>query len=238
MWQLVDIDNKAAAKLWFSDGRNISATRGGRSVSSRLIVENQGFIDFTNLYTAPDDTGLVDLNGKAVCYSGEQPVQIALDLPGDSSFSFSLNAFAPISGRLKPLPKVSAADAEYLDQMIKESYVPYPREPGSPSKTQDEIRALGLQFFPFSPHSFQLSMAVYDWTTPSFARMMILKMFEYTSMQVSPPLLFDVTQHLLSDDHMARPRTLHPDIGMPASYRQDKRCLGDLRIKVAPVHSR
>ena len=90
-----------------------------------------------------------------------------------------------VSGRLKPLPSVSAADADFIDCMIEKKYVPYQNSPDAPGKPVEEIRALGQQLFPFTPYSFQLAMCVYDWTTASFARMVFLKIFEYTG--IPPP---------------------------------------------------
>ncbi|KAG1807974.1 uncharacterized protein BJ212DRAFT_1240558, partial [Suillus subaureus] len=70
--------------------------------------------------------------------------------------------------------------------MVDSCYVPYQDIPDAPGKDVEEIKALGLRLFPFSPHSFQLAMAVYDWTTASFARMVLMKIFEYTSIPPTP----------------------------------------------------
>jgi hypothetical protein len=47
MWRLAENDGKF--QLWFSDGKPINALRGGHGVSSRLIVEGQGFLDLTEI---------------------------------------------------------------------------------------------------------------------------------------------------------------------------------------------
>jgi hypothetical protein len=99
-------------------------------------------------------------------------------------------------GKLKALPDISIEDIEFLDDMIEAQYVPYQNIPESPGKSFDEIRALGRRFFPFTPFSFQLAMCIYDWTTPSFTRMVLFKIFEYTdisSAQLPPffPLPLD-----------------------------------------------
>jgi hypothetical protein len=98
-----------------------------------------------------------------------------------------------VSGRLKPLPEVSAEDAAFIDDMIAKKYVPYQNIPDGPGKTEEEIRALGQMLFPFSPFSFQLAMCVYDWTTPSFTRLVFLKIFEYTKYtgKGQPPIPID-----------------------------------------------
>lgn len=72
-------------------------------------------------------------------------------------------------------------DVAFIDSMIAQKYIPYPDVPDVPGKSEDEIRALGQRLFPFSPYSFQLAMVTYDWTTASFARMVLFKLFQYTS---------------------------------------------------------
>ena len=91
-----------------------------------------------------------------------------------------------VIGRLKPLPTISADDIAFIDKKIKDKFVPYQNIPDAPGKTCAEIKKLGKQFFPFTPHSFQLAMCVYDWTTASFARMVFLKVFEYTGLKADP----------------------------------------------------
>ncbi|KAF8220242.1 hypothetical protein L208DRAFT_1084607, partial [Tricholoma matsutake] len=70
--------------------------------------------------------------------------------------------------------------------MIASKYMPYQNIPDAPGKPVEEIKALGQHFFPFSPHSFQLAMVVYDWTTVSFVRIVFMKIFEYTSIPPTP----------------------------------------------------
>lgn len=70
--------------------------------------------------------------------------------------------------------------------MIASKHIPYQNIPDAPGKTIEEITALGQRLFPFSPHSFQLAMCVYDWTTASFTRMVFLKIFEYTGVGQAP----------------------------------------------------
>ena len=91
-----------------------------------------------------------------------------------------------MSGRLKPLPDVSAEDAAFIDTMIIEKYMPYQNIPDAPGKTVEEIKALGRRLFPFCPFGFQLAMCIYDWTTASFSRMVFLKIFQYTGIAQNP----------------------------------------------------
>lgn len=190
MWQFQSIDNPSNASLWFSDGQPLGALRGGKGVSSRLIVADQGFLDITdfqNGFPTGPVMDVVDLNGKNFDYTPNPTVQLALSLPGNGVFYVTQSSTGITqSGQLKPLPTISAADADYLDQMIADKYVPYQNIPDAPGKTTAQIAALGLQLFPFSPYSFQLAMAVYDWTSASFTRIVLMKIFEYTSMGPTP----------------------------------------------------
>ncbi|OCH85977.1 hypothetical protein OBBRIDRAFT_270469 [Obba rivulosa] len=204
MWQITTVTNATSAQLWFSDGSPINKIRGGEGVSCRLIVESQGFLDITEI-----DFGaqvLLDFNGIPISIStpvhnagaatqkssSSAVVDVYLTLPGDGTFSVAFGTTSQDerprggSGALKPLPLVSASDAEFFDQMITQKYVPYQNIPDAPGRTVEELKVLGKQLFPFSPHSFQLAMAVYDWTTASFTRVVFMKIFEYTGIPISP----------------------------------------------------
>lgn len=87
---------------------------------------------------------------------------------------------------------MSNNDVDILKSMIKAKYVPYQTLPDVPGKTVDEIKALGQRLFPFTPYSFELALSVYDWTTPSFVRLVYMKIFQYTSIKRTPfPLDLD-----------------------------------------------
>lgn len=75
--------------------------------------------------------------------------------------------------------------------MISARMVPYPDTEDSQGKSEDEIRALGLQLFPFSPYSFQLAMVLYNWTTASFTRMVLLNMFQYSALKTQHSTCID-----------------------------------------------
>ncbi|RNF82054.1 hypothetical protein [Montanilutibacter psychrotolerans] len=189
MWQFQQIDNPSGATLWFSDGQPVTAPRGGDGVSSRLMVDGQGFLDLTDVQIAATfgaSVEAIDCNGVDLALP-VTPAELTLWLPGDGSFTVALeDGGGGVAGRLKPFPAVSAADAAYLDTMIAGGYVPYPNIPDAPGKTTEQIRALGQQLFPFSPYAFELAMSIYDWTTASFTRMVFMKIFQYTSMPASP----------------------------------------------------
>lgn len=85
-----------------------------------------------------------------------------------------------MSGVLKPLPDISTEDVAFISKMISNKFVPYQNIPHEHPKSFAQIRALGRQYFPFTPYSFELAMCVYDWTTASFARMVLFKIFQYT----------------------------------------------------------
>lgn len=75
--------------------------------------------------------------------------------------------------------------------MIEDGIIPYQNIPVLPGRPMDEITALGKRLFPFTPHSFQLALCIYDWTTASFTRLVLLKIFEYTGLPPTPLFPFD-----------------------------------------------
>ncbi|KAF7795299.1 hypothetical protein EIP86_006453 [Pleurotus ostreatoroseus] len=204
MWKLSVVHNAAGNALWFSDAKPLDNVRGGDGVSSRLIVDTQGFIDFTELSLPPST--ILDINSAFIPFGSasspstvdiqdiEHPwVDITLNLPGDGTFTASAHfndttsaTTVSVSGKVKPLPSISASDAAFLEDMRVKEYIPYQKIPDAPGKTMQEIEDLGKQLFPFSPHSFQLALSVYDWTTASFARMVFMEIFQYTSIAVTP----------------------------------------------------
>ncbi|KAE8153689.1 hypothetical protein BDV25DRAFT_148955 [Aspergillus avenaceus] len=204
MWYLAIIETDS--QLWCSDGKPVNTPRGGTGVSSRFIVDGQGFLDLTQIAgNAIDANGLTLFTGIQSHDQHTADWRLFLQLPGDGAFV--LGVYPPgdgcpnttdrdtaedlitVSGTLKPLPAVSPTDALFLEDMITEGIVPYPDNPDSPVKSADEIRELGKRLFPFTPFSFPLAMCVYDWTTVSFARLVFLKIFEYTG--TGPPYPLD-----------------------------------------------
>lgn len=107
MWQLVQI--LSASQLWFSDGNSIETIRGGRGISSRLIVDGQGFLDVTEVHI-PGALAL-DANGATLwlkrhgrsgdtpeCpYLGSSSSPLSLSLGVDNDGTFDLN-FAQLPG--------------------------------------------------------------------------------------------------------------------------------------------
>src|SRR5258708_28722060 len=183
-WNVKIVANASKAELWFSDGRPITEVRGGAGLSSRLIVDSQGFLDLTDL-VLPHSIA-INLNGQNIYASlSVLWVTMELGLPGDGRFIATAEGTI-IRGSLKPLPTVSAADVSFLDEMIAEKYVPYQDVDEGLGKSEEEIRKLGKQLFPFTPHSFQLAICVYDWTTASFVHMVLTKVFEYTATPQNP----------------------------------------------------
>ncbi|THC91706.1 hypothetical protein EYZ11_008831 [Aspergillus tanneri] len=91
-----------------------------------------------------------------------------------------------VSGRLKTIPMILLDDVSFIKTMIGQKYVPYQNVPRPYGKPIEEIEALGKMLFPFSNHSFELAVCVYDWTTGSFARSVLFKIFEYTGIAKTP----------------------------------------------------
>ncbi len=150
--------------------------------------------------------GIIDFNNKRSVMAASKGVgsdavvQIVLSLPGDGSFTAKVSlqssdptALTPhivpaaVSGTFKPFPSVLAEDVVFIQKMVAQKYVPYPNIPGGePGKTDAQIRALGQRLFPWSPYNYELAMSVYDWTTASFTRMVLMKVFQYTKITGTP----------------------------------------------------
>jgi len=150
-------------------------------------------------------------------------------------FAGIYNPITKVSGRLKSLPSVSAADADFIDRMIEQKYVPYPKVPDAPGKSVEEIKALGQQLFPFTSHSFQLAMCVYNWTTASFTRMVFLKIFEYTGI---PPSPFPIDQNSIAEEIWERnwaPYTPQDPDFMHSFMMKPANSLDDIKVQLSDV---
>ncbi|KAJ6510349.1 hypothetical protein C8R45DRAFT_963802 [Mycena sanguinolenta] len=196
-WIITQVNNPNDFSLRFTDEQPVlDVERGGSGVSCRLVVVKQGFLDITSIVAPLISLSIFDFNGHRWVSTASSeytlPFQFCLSFPGDGkvvitvplSSSDSPAMMFPVT--LKPFPAISDTDVEYIDRMIAQKYVPYQKIPDAPGKTDEEIKRLGLRFFPWSPHSYQLAMCVYDWTTASFTRMVFMKVFQYTSIPKKP----------------------------------------------------
>jgi hypothetical protein len=88
MWCLGEV--QSSSQLWFSDGNPIADTRGGYGVSSRLIVDQQGFLDLTEI-DVPNVTAL-DANGLSLwLIQDSEPhwLNLSLAIVGDGGFNLT-----------------------------------------------------------------------------------------------------------------------------------------------------
>ena len=157
-------------------------TRGPQGASYRIIVIGKGFLDLVDVGRG-SDSWEVYINECIFAYEGEG--QLTLTFLEDSSFKAE-GGKTVIAGCLKPLPTISSDDALALQEMMALKLVPYQNIPDAPGKTDKEIEQLGQQFFPFTEHSRQLAFSVYDWTSPSFLRIVLFKFFVYTRVEGDP----------------------------------------------------
>jgi len=105
MWRLAEVH--CSFQLWFSDGKPIEALRGGGGVSSRLIVDHQGFLDLTEIslskMTVLDANGSMlwlrpDPERRSFPSSGNTPqwLELSLEIVGDGGFELSLIRFPTV----------------------------------------------------------------------------------------------------------------------------------------------
>lgn len=89
MWHLVQI--LAVSRLWFSDGNPIAAQRGGHGVSSRLIVDGQGFLDVTEMRSL--DSMILDANEATLWLKRDERYSSRFTCPSlqDSPYPLSLS---------------------------------------------------------------------------------------------------------------------------------------------------
>ncbi len=187
MWQVQTFNNNTSPQegASFSDGEPIDAVRGPEGACFRFMVYGSGYIDFpdTGHQTGGPAYWHIVINGELYWYEGQG--ELTLTVNNDKTWTITGNG-NNIQGTLTPFPQVSERDAANLSWMIENKYVPYQNIPDAPGKTFEEIKALGEQYFPFTPYSFEVAMAVYDWTSPSFARIDFFRMFEYTGVAGTP----------------------------------------------------
>lgn len=187
MWAVDNIINNTSPQqaVAFSDGQPTNTVRGPEGASFRLIVNGNGFLDFTDTGHQPGGPHYWQLiiNGNIYWYDGQGSITVTLDDGGKYSVTGDGNSF---SGTLEPLPDIDATDVSNFDWMVQNKYIPYQNIPDEPGKTTEELKALGLQYFPFTPYSFELAMSVYDWTTADFTRIDFMRLFTYTGVANDP----------------------------------------------------
>jgi len=168
-----------------SDGEPIDIMRGGIGKSFRLIVAGKGFLDFTDLGHQPGGPHycLLYINDRQYWFDGDG--EITVTIYDDAAFLITGDG-NQLTGLLKPLPQVSEEDALLLNHMVSKGIVPYRNNPDDPDRTREELEQLGWRFFPYTPYSSHLAMAVYDWTTPDFARLDFFRLFMYTGIPGGP----------------------------------------------------
>jgi hypothetical protein len=186
MWtiQSVSVNGAPSSGVFMSDGQAISTERGPAGLSVRLIAAGIGFLDFTDLghVAGGPHYWALDLNGQTYWYDGlGAPV---INISSDGTFN-ATNDGNQISGSMKALPQILDADIESIQNMEKAGLIPYRNIPNG-GKSPSEIAALGRQYFPFTPDSYEIALAIYDWTTADFFRMDLFHLYRYTQLADAP----------------------------------------------------
>ena len=186
MWAVnsVKINSPSVGQVKLSDGGVLDAVRGPEGASFRLLTAI-GYLDITDTghQTGGPHYWQLVINGTIYWYDGQGAIDFTFNGNGSYTVTGDDNKF---TGQLQPFPSVSPDDAKNFDWMMQEKYIPYQNIPDEPGKTTAELKALGKQYFPFSPYSFELAMSVYDWTTADFTRIDFLNMFTYTGVSGEP----------------------------------------------------
>jgi hypothetical protein len=187
MWEIASIENSSDPKcdIWISDGRSINYRRGGKGSRYRVWCSNHGNIFITDIghQSGGPHHWALDLNGQTYWYDGDGSINITFQANGAFIASGDGNH---INGKLNPSPAISDAHLMLFREMIERKLVPYQKIPDEPGKTTEQIRALGKKFFGHSRFSFEMAMAVYDWTTANFFRLDLFNFFAYTQVEDQP----------------------------------------------------
>ncbi|MGC1488510.1 MAG: hypothetical protein WA784_12065, partial [Albidovulum sp.] len=187
MWAINSVTNNTSPtqNVAFSDGQTIGAVRGPEGASFRLIVNGFGYLDFTDVGHQPGGPHYwqIVIGNGIYWYDGQGAIDLTIGNDGSYEITGDGNN---LSGQLTTFPAVSATDIAIFKQMVVDKYIPYQDIPDEPGKTTAQLTALGLQYFPFSPDSFELAMSIYDWTTADFTRIDFMRLFAYTGVAGVP----------------------------------------------------
>ncbi len=187
MWKIANVQNSThpQGQVWVSDGRSINFVRGPEGTRYRVWCSNYGNILISDIghQSGGPHYWALEINGQKYWYDGEGAINLSFRTDGTFTASGDGNH---IDGKLNLSPVVSDTHLKLFNQMMQDKLVPYQKIPDEPGKTTEQIRELGEKFFPNSPFSFELAMAVYDWTTASFFRIDLFNFFVYTKVQAQP----------------------------------------------------
>ncbi len=187
MWRIESIENLTQPKgqAWVSDGRPINALRGPAGTSYKLWCSNYGYLtieDIGDQLEGPNRYAL-NIEGKKYWYDGEGALNFTFRSDGTFLVIGNRNQ---INGVMVSSPAVSDKSLTLFREMIYKKLIPYQKIPDDPGKTIEELQELGKQFFPIADCSFELAMAVYDWTTACFFRIDLFSYFVYTKVEGLP----------------------------------------------------
>lgn len=186
MWKIdsVTFDGRPTKDVYISDGKPISHVRGPAGASFRLVMPDIGFLDLTDLGHVQGGLHYwaIDLNSTTYWYDGEGCLSI--NISNDHYFMTTSDG-NHISGAMKPLPYIDEADINKMSEMETQNLIPYRNDPNG-HKSKQQLQALGKQLFPFTKHSYELALSVYDWTTANFFRMDLFHLYRYTSITNTP----------------------------------------------------
>lgn len=192
MWSIVDVTvNGAAANAAFTDGAPLSARRGGAPGAVRLWVEGAGGLDFASLLIDANGQSRLAIGGVTYCFVTDISISIVIrsimlrGAPTFVAWPQAAGAFAGVATPLIPTTELTPSAYAAVQEMETFGIIPYRNDPNG-GKSKAQIEALGRQYFPYSPHSYELALSVYDWTTADFFRMDLFNLYRYTQAPGEP----------------------------------------------------
>lgn len=140
------------------------------------------------------------LNEEFFILDKEDILHIRLNIDKNGKFTAETNTYISITSMLKPQPIIDQQYLNIFNEMFNSGLVPYPKIPDAPGKTIEEIKALGLKYFPHRADSFLLALSIYDWTTADFDRTVLFTQFCHTAID-NRPLDFDGVTDAIWSSH-------------------------------------
>ncbi|MGJ8691021.1 MAG: hypothetical protein ACSHW0_00920 [Thalassotalea sp.] len=201
MWTVNSIQNNTApaADISFSDGQPINMVRGPEGACFRLLVAGHGYIDLTDTGHQPGGPHYwqIIINDAIYWYDGQGAISLTINNNGSYQVTGDNNNF---SGQVMPFESINSDDISNFNWMLDNHYIPYQNIPDEPGRSVEEIKTLGLQYFPYSPYGFEMAMAIYDWTTADFTRIDFFNIFTYSEVNGAPSDMDSIAKGIWSAD--------------------------------------
>lgn len=186
MWTLSSFSASGAIQSYACDGLPICNVERSTGLL-RIVVAPIGYLDLVT--TDHHEGGLIytqmEISGESMIFGSEDSFTLSISAAGE--FTLSSEHGNSMAGRVSLLPVLAGETIDAFRSMMEPlKIIPYEDPPGVHVKTKEEIAALGEKYFPGNPYSFDLAMAIYDWTSSNFIRQDLFHQLQYTGVAGHP----------------------------------------------------